>query len=404
MAEAKQAKKKARETRAPRILQLCAVDFTVRQFLAPLALDLQNQHKCEVDVACTPGPHWDELKSWGLNMIPLKIARSRNLISHIFSAFRLFFLLKKKKYDIVHVHTPIASYIARPVARLAGVNTIIYTAHGFYFHDRMPKRKRFFHILLEKLAAKFHDYLFCVSGEDALAAERLKIDAPSHIYTIRNGVDVAKYDRNLVKWKGPERRKELGIPEEAPVITIIGRMTAEKGFFEFLQAAPIIREEFPDAHFLIIGDTLSSERDRIKRKLQKLAEVPELQGHVHMVGLRSDVPDLLAASTVFTLPSHREGLPVSIIEAMMMGLPVVATRIRGCREEIQDGASGFLVDVGKADELADAVKYLLRHPDTATKMGASGRRRALDIYGLEPVLSAQWSVYERIIRERVKCW
>lgn len=382
----------------PRVLQLCAVDFTVRQFLAPLALHLQSQG-LSVRVACTKGPYWEELKSWGLEMVPLRIARSANVLSHVWSALRLFVHLKRRPVDILHVHTPVAALIGRLVGRLAGVPTIIYTAHGFYFHDRMPRWKYRAHVLMEKLAAKFHDHLFCVSEEDARSAERLGIEHSSRITVVRNGADPERYLLEVRQRARAAIRAELGIPADAPVVTIMGRMTREKGYLEFFQAARLVHQEIPGAHFLAVGDVLKSDRDRIRREIEKLANHRELDGQTHLVGLRTDVPELLAASDLFVLPSHREGLPVSIIEAMMMELPVVATNIRGCREEVVDGSTGFLVPVESVKDLAGAVRYLLQHPEVARKMGAAGRRRALELYTLRATLEIQWQVYRKIIAE-----
>src|SRR5690606_21078602 len=152
------------------------------------ALYLQS-NGCEVRVACTKGPYWEELKSWGLNMVPMRIARSANLLSHLLSIFRLKRYLKKHPVDILHVHTPIAALVGRIAGRMAGVPTIIYTSPGFCFHDRMNPWKYRLHVWLETFAARYHDSLFCVSEEDARTAARLGIDVPSRIYVVRNGVD-----------------------------------------------------------------------------------------------------------------------------------------------------------------------------------------------------------------------
>lgn len=384
----------------PRVLILCAVDFTVRRFLAPLARML-TASGCDVRVACTPGDYWASLCDDGLQMVRLPMARSWNVASHLLTAVRLFFYLRREKIDVLHVHTPVAGLIGRIVGRLAGVPVILYTAHGFYFHERMGGLGRRFHILLEKLGAKFHDHLFLVSEEDATTAEDLRIEAPVRTTVIHNGVNAQTLMPELLAASRPRVRGELGIPEDAPVAIMVGRLTREKGPIEFLRAARRVLKHHPGAHFILVGGVLRSERDRIARRIGRMAGEGKLKGRVHLLGFREDVPELLAASDLFVLPSWREGLPVSIIEAMMVGLPVVATNIRGCREAVVDGTTGLLVEPRDARNLAGAISYMLGHGEIAHRLGSGGRRRAQDRYDLQLHLEVQWAVYKRLMKERL---
>lgn len=393
------AEDKSGDGRPVKVLQVCAVDFTVRQFLAPLALHLQNEG-CEVHVACTPGPYWEELQAMGLDMRAVPVSRNLNVLSHLVSLARLRGLMLREQYDIVHCHTPIAGLLGRVAAWLTQRPVRIYTAHGFYFHEGMRGLRRVFATRLEEVGAWFQNCLFCVSREDARTAELRRIEHPSRIYTVGNGVDPQKFHPVFAAGEPSQTRAEVGIPADATVITIVGRVTREKGFFEFFDAARRLASDYPGVHFLVVGDTLQSDRDRIRAKLARLAEADGLEGRVHLVGMRPDVARLLAASTIFCLPSHREGMPTSVIEAMMMELPVVATRIRGCREAVVDGQTGFLVKVGDATELAGALGYLLDHPEIARQMGRAGRRRAADQFALKEVLERQWNIYIELLRER----
>lgn len=389
------------DRRAPRVLILCAVDFTARRFLAPLARYLADRG-LDVRVACAPGPDWEALQAEGLRMVRLPIARSWNVVSHLLTIWRLRACLKKHQVDILHVHTPVAGLLGRLVGRWVGVPLILYTAHGFYFHDRMGAWARRFHVLLERLGARFHDHLFLVSEEDAKAAEKYGIERPARTTVVRNGVSSQQLVPEVLVHAGLDRRAELGIPPEVPVVTMVGRLTREKGQVEFLRAARRILQRIPEAHFLVVGGTLASERDRIRRRIERMAADPRLAGHVHLLGFREDVPELLAASTLFVLPSWREGLPVSVLEAMMLGLPVVATNIRGCREAVVDGSTGLLVEPGSSEDLAGAVVYLLEHREIARRLGSGGRRRALELYDIASHLESQWNVYRRLIGEHLR--
>ncbi len=380
-----------------RVVQLCAVDFTVRQFIAPLALALEGAGY-DVRCACTKGPHWEELHEIGVSMIEMPIARSANPFKAWRSAYELFRFLLRDKPDVLHVHTPVASMVGRLAGWLAGVPTIIYTAHGFYFHDRMPKRKRFVHVTLERIFGLFNDYLFCVSKEDAQFARKLSITRGDAVFYVGNGASPERFDPERLRIESRGRiRDEAGIPPDAAVITIMGRLVREKGYLEFFQAARDIASAHSGAHFLVAGDTVVSEHDGAKEEIMEAAKAPELRGRVHFMGMRSDVPELLAACDVFCLPSWREGMPVSILEAMMMGLPIVATKIRGCREEVVDGETGFLVDVNAPEDLAGALGYLLAHPERAAQMGEAGRQRALAKFDENKVLRHQVELYKKLV-------
>jgi glycosyltransferase involved in cell wall biosynthesis len=385
---------------ALRVLQLCAVDFTVKNFLRPLILFLKEQG-FDVTIACSPGPFFPELEKEGLSLVSLPISRSMHLPRHLKSTMQLYRYLKRNRFDIVHVHTPIASLIGRLAARLAGVPIKIYTAHGFYFHDEMPPAKRLFHIMLERMAGRWSDFIFTQSEEDRITAIQKKIARPDRIITIGNGVNLERFDpERISREEKANRRQEFHIPPDAPIVGIMGRMVREKGYMEFIEAAALILREIPQTHFLCIGDELQSDYDASKTLFRNRIHDLGLQDRIHFAGMRSDIPELLSILNVYTLPSYREGMPRSIIEAMGMGLPVVATRIRGCREEVADGGTGYLVPPRDADALAESVLELLRAPDRAKAMGSSGRERALALFSEKIVLQRQLEIYEKLIREK----
>jgi glycosyltransferase involved in cell wall biosynthesis len=197
-----------------------------------------------------------------------------------------------------------------------------------------------------------------------------------------------------------KRRIEFHIPPNVPVVGMIGRMVREKGYREFIEAAAQILMEFPDVHFLCIGDELKSDHDASRKEFQKLIIDLKLNDRIHFTGMRSDIPELLSLLKIYTLPSYREGMPRSIIEAMAMGIPVVATKIRGCREEVVDGETGYLVPPRDGTALARAIMALLRDPERAENFGREGRNRALSDFSEEDVLKKQMEIYENLIMEK----
>lgn len=377
----------------PHVIQLCAVDFTVKHFLGALVRGLEGAGY-RVTCVCSPGPFTQELSREGLTLAPVPIARSMNLARHAGSVYRLRRLFNQLRPDIVHVHTPVAALLGRLAASLSGVPLAFYTAHGFYFHDEMKPWLRAAHVALERLGGRLTDFLFTQSEEDRRAAVELGIVPADRALTILNGVDLARFSPD------PQRRRavrrELGIGEETPVVGMVGRVVREKGYGELFAAARLVRARIPQARFLVVGSPLASDRDPFAAEVERLL-AGELKETVIVTGLQSDVPPYLDAMDVFTLPSYREGMPRTIIEAMGMGLPVVATDIRGCREEVVEGETGFLVPTRDAETLADRLLRLLADPELRRRCGQAGRERAHSLFDEKMVVDRQLEVYRRLL-------
>lgn len=385
-----------------KVLQLCAVDFTMAVFLAPLCFHLRERGY-DVTAACTEGPLLDPLRERGLRCVDLPIERSMDLRAHARSYRRLSAWLARERFDIVHVHTPIAALIGRLAAARRGVPIRIYTAHGFYFHDDMRAATRLAHVGLERFGALFDHFLMTQSEEDRQAAIRYGIARPDRVRTIGNGVDMARFDPERL---GPaarlKMREALGIAPEARVLGIIGRLVREKGYFELFRATAELARRFEDFRLVVIGDALVSDHDDSTRELQALVDDLGVRDRIVFTGQRTDVPELLHALDVFTLPSYREGMPRSVIEAMAMGLPSVVSDVRGCREEIVDGECGYIVPARDAGALGEACGRLLADPALARRMGAAAQARARELYSEEAVFARQIEVYEQLIRERLR--
>jgi glycosyltransferase involved in cell wall biosynthesis len=362
-----------------KICQLCAVDFTMARLLLPLLVALKERGH-EVVAICSPGPLLERVEAAGIRCRPVPIERSMNPLAAWRATRALARVMRQERFDIVHVHTPVASLVGRLAAWRSHVPLIAYTAHGFYFHEHMAWTKRSAFVALEWLAGRATDLLMTQSQEDADFARRTGL-VTGATAAIGNGVDPALFHpRDGAHRKA--KRAELGTPPDAPVILMVGRMVAEKGYPELFAAMKKV-----DAHLWVAGARLES--DHARPVDAALAGDADLAGRVHLLGERDDVPELMAAADLFTLPSHREGMPRSIIEAMMTGLPVVATDIRGSREEVVNGTTGLLVPVADTDALADALDRLVADPAARSAMGEAGRTRALDLYDENKVIARQ---------------
>jgi glycosyltransferase involved in cell wall biosynthesis len=369
-----------------KVCQLCAVDFTLKNFLLPL-IDGMRREGWQVTAVCSDGPFVDDLRLRGYAIHTIPIARSMNPLAALRSTFALVRLFRRERFDVVHVHTPVAALIGRVAARFVGIPLVIYTAHGFYFHNEMPRWKRKLFVALERFGGRFTDLLFSQSSEDAADAVREGIAPAARVLAIGNGVDVSRFDPSSVG-NGAAMRAELGIPADAFVIGMIGRQVREKGVCEYLSAAKILAQTHPRAWFLLIGERLASDH-ATGVEAEHASAKAALGARLIALGLRSDVPQLLASMDLFCLPSWREGMPRTVIEAMMMAKPVVATDIRGSREEVVPEETGLLVPVRAPERLAAAIERFILDRDWARALGTAGRQRALRLYDEGRVVALQ---------------
>ena len=173
-----------------KVCQLCAVDFTLKNFLLPL-IDGMREQGWEVTAVCTEGPLLADLAAAGYRIETVPIARSMNPLLALGSLIALVRLFRQRRFDVLHAHTPVAAVLARIAARIAGVPLVVYTAHGFYHHDEMPPRKRALFVMLERFAGRFTDLLFSQSSEDAEDAVREGIAPREAVLAIGNGVDLS---------------------------------------------------------------------------------------------------------------------------------------------------------------------------------------------------------------------
>jgi glycosyltransferase involved in cell wall biosynthesis len=369
-----------------KVCQLCAVDFTLKRFLLPL-IDGMTEVGWEVTAVCSDGKEISGLRNQGYRIHTLPVSRSLNPFSALVTYIKLTAFLKRNAFDLLHVHTPVAAFIGRIAAKTVGIPLVIYTAHGFYFHDQMPRWKRSFFVILERICGRFTDLLFCQSQEDAQAAIFECIVPACRVYAIGNGVNKKRFDPSVV---GPCHilRSDLGIPIDAYVVGLIARQVREKGICDFLQAMSTLANRYANVWVLLVGERLPSDHDTGVEDHFASAQI-SLGSRLISLGSREDIPELLSVMDLFCLPSFREGMPRTIIEAMMMAKPVVSTYIRGVREEVLPEVTGLLVPTSSPDLLALAIERFLCNPTWGNLLGQSGRQRALNLYDEDHVVARQ---------------
>jgi glycosyltransferase involved in cell wall biosynthesis len=361
-----------------KILQVANVDFSVRMFLLPLMRELRARGH-EVIAACAEGPMLDVVRAEGFRVIAVPMARSLHPIRQGRALAALVALMRAEKPDLVHAHMPISGLLARAAARIVGTPRIAYTCHGFLFNQPGPWWRRWLALLLERAAGRITHTYMTVSQEEAGDACRLGIHASA--VPVLNGRDPARFRPDPAARAA--LRAALGAAPEDCVVLVASRLVRHKGYPELLDA---IRTTPPHVVLWVAGARLPSDHgEAMEPYLVRAAAA--LGRRLVRLGHREDMPAVMAAADVFCLPSHFEGLPMSIVEAMLTGLPVVATDIRGPREQVVEGETGLLVPPATVAPLAAALTRLANDPALRAAMGAAGRARAVGRFDEAQILA-----------------
>lgn len=364
-----------------RVLFVATVASHIKAFHLPF-INLLRERGCEVEVACYPDVPLNGLSHiWEIPFSRSPYSR-KNILA--FKAIRRLF--QERRYDLIHVHTPVAAFLVRLAARNMKV-PVLYTAHGFHFYKGAPLKNHLIYRTMERLAARWTAGLIVMNKEDLKAGRGFGLREGKNLFYVRGvGVDLSYYGNVGCKIARPE----LNIPEESPVTLCVAEMIPRKNHLQLLAAWKMVIKEIPEAHLLLAGD------GELRPLLESLTSKMGLSSSVHFLGYRSDVPKLLATSNVVVLSSKHEGLPRCIMEAMAAEKPVVATNVRGNRDLVKDGVNGFLVPLGDPESLAKALIRLLVDRDLAQRMGTAGRKMIHE-YSLDSVLQEMWDIYQRYL-------
>jgi glycosyltransferase involved in cell wall biosynthesis len=358
-----------------KIVEITNVDFSLRHFVLPLMRAIRARGH-EVVGICAEGKLLDAVRAEGFRIVSVPFARRLSPLAHAKAFFGLVRLLRAERPDIVHAHMPISGFLARLAARLAGVPRVAYTCHGFLFNQDGSWLRRTGSIAMEWIGGRLTDVYMTVSTSEATDARRL------HIF--RNAVVVGNGRDPAVFRPDPAARSAiraaLGTPADRVVVVAVSRLVRDKGYPELAAAM----RNVPGAELWVVGERLVSDRGE---DMAELLTESGLGDRLRLLGYRDDVAAVLASADIFVLPSYFEAMPMSVIEAMLVGLPVVASDIRGPREQVVPGVTGLLVPPRRVAPLAEAVARLAGDAGLRTAMGRAGRERAAALYDEDLVVA-----------------
>jgi glycosyltransferase involved in cell wall biosynthesis len=298
--------------------------------------------------------------------------------------FHLCWIIYRQRVDLVHVNSYVPGNYTRLAAALMQVPIIIDHWHGF---TRFNRKRR----LICRFLGLFTDLSLTVSqGVKDYLIEEIGLD-PVKVRVVPNGVDLARIDAAR---PGPEVRRELGLPDDLPVIGLVGRLDHwGKGHKELFTAMAQLKERRPGRALIVGGG-------RRMEEVRALAASLGLADRVHFLGSRPDVPDLLHAMDIFVLPSYREGVSLALLEAMAAGLPVIATAVGGTPEAVTDGVTGLLIPPRDADALAGALTRLLSDPALAKKLGGNASKAVAEKFSLERLGRQVNEIYGELVAKK----
>jgi len=371
-----------------KVLFVATVESHLLNFHIPF-MKLLQEKGYEVHIATKLGSRQQEFDD--ISVIKHNVDFSRSPYSpKVFKSLQqMEKLLKEIRFSLVHVHTPVAAFVTRLACQRTNTHPVLYTAHGFHFYKGAPVKNWLLYYNMEKLAAHWTDGLITINEEDYKAAQKFKLRKNGKVFFVPGvGVDIASLEQRARSISRSKKRKELGLSVGTAVIITVGELNANKNHIQALKTlSKLTKTNF---HYLIVG-TGESEQ-----KLKKAVNELMLQDKVSFLGFRRDVPELLAASDVFILTSRREGLPKALMEAMAVGLPIIATDVRGNRDLVKSGENGYLVPLGNAEQTAIAIERLIDSEDLRRSMGGKSKELVKQ-YDLQNILKEMEKIYDNIL-------
>lgn len=358
---------------------LSHLDLNLWLFRLPIMQELVRQgHR--VYAICPPGDKSGEFSRFGITHIPYTIERSSlNPFKELRAIRAIYDAIRPLQLDILHTFTAKPNIYGTIAGRLAGVPRIINLVEGlgsFYLENDL--KSRVVRKLIEALyrqTFKLADTVMFVNTQDPAYLVSRKVIGPAKVFTIKGvGIDTSA-------WKpSPHRDGQIRV-------TMIARAIKHKGVHEFIESAALLTEKYPGVSFQFVGSPDPGNPFSVTEEFLKT------RPNLHYLGHQDNIRHILSQSDVFVLPSYREGLPRTSMEALSMGLPIVTTDVVGCRETVEEGVNGFIVPPQNAKALAEAIEKLILNPELRGEMGENSRSKAVAEFDIAKIVTKHLEVY-----------
>lgn len=371
-----------------KILIVATVDRFILSFLMPV-IYLFKEKGFEVHVASNgdifiPKVH----KKYNI-----KFERSPFNIKNIQAYKELQKIIRDNKYDLIHCHTPVGGVLTRFAARKARYDgtKVIYTAHGFHFFKGAPIQNWAIFYTLEKWLSKYTDYLITINKEDYELAQKHRFKANKIVKINGVGVDLHKFKPQTQEEKESLRGK-YGFNNEDFILIYAAELNKNKNQSFLLDVVSNLKEKIPNIKLLLAGC------GQMKEKYMKQAKRLDISKNIEFLGQRDDIPQLLLLSDIAVSSSRREGLPVNVMEAMAMGLPLVVTNVRGNRDLVLNKVNGYVIEVDDVNGFAESIDQLYRAEDLRQSFGKESIQ-LVQKYSKEHILKDMKVLYEEITKQ-----
>lgn len=325
-----------------RVLHVAEAAGGVERYLQTL-FKYSDKEQVENILVCSQNYDYKKIKSLADRVIVLKMAHQIDPTSDIKVEKALRRIIKQLKPDIVYAHSSKAGALAR-IADLGLKNKVIYNPHGWAFNMQQSAKKKEMYKWVEKISAHFCDKIVCISDAERESALREKICKPNKLQVIYNGIDLEEIEKTT-----PMSRDQLGIPEDAFVVGMVGRLSKQKAPDTFVKAAKLIKEKIPNAFFLMVGN------GELRDKVEELINQYDLGSSSLITGWVDNPTAYMKIMDVGMLLSRWEGFGLVLPEYMACGVPIVATNVDAIPNIIKDGVNGLLVLPGDLSEIASSV-------------------------------------------------
>lgn len=390
--------------RATRILMMTTIPISAVKLYLPLATELEKKGH-EVIFCFADGDDAETISSAGFRVEVVNMRRNPFSFSNFIAVLRLASILRRNNVEVVSTTTPVASFVGRLAAILAGVPVRINTVRGMFPRETHKWQSIIFDIA-EMLLHRVTTFTITINEQDMQELLAKEFARPDNIRCVGCGgfgvdfrvFDPHRYDQAFLG----RMRAEFGIRDDDFVVTFIGRLTLEKGIEDYVEIMAELLKENDDIRGLVVGDVAQGEHRSVSiPQLNESLRARGIESSVSLTGFRDDISDLMAISDVVVLPSKREGFGMVLAEAAAMEIPVVAYRCRGVEEAVEDGVTGFVIEPGEINNFVVAIQRLRDDGTLQKKMGKAARAEAITRFDKESILQEYVEIYELVIPQNV---